>query len=48
MDTKDAMKYLKCSRRTLLKYRQMGMPYEQKENGKLYFWRSDINKFLGK
>jgi ACT domain-containing protein len=48
MDTADAVQYLKCNRRTLYKYRQKGLPCQQKENGKIYYWRSEIDKYFGK
>jgi hypothetical protein len=49
LDTADAMAYLKVCRRTLFKYRsKMGLPFKQLENGKIYYWRHQIEEFLRK
>ena len=48
MDTADVMAYLKCSRRSVYKYRLAGMPSERKENGRIRYWRSEIDKYFGK
>ena len=46
MDSADVIRYLKITRRTLYKYRNLGLPTTRKANGKLFFWRSDIDEFL--
>jgi hypothetical protein len=46
MDTADAMAYLKVCRRTLQTYREKGLPYKQKDNGKIYYWKTEIDEFL--
>ena len=43
MDTVDMQNYLKCCRRTLLKHRKAGMPFVQKENGRIYYWKSQVS-----
>ena len=48
MDTADLIKYLKVDRRTIYKYRLSGMPFVRKKNGKLYCWKSEIDKYFGK
>jgi hypothetical protein len=46
LDTADAMAYLKVCRKTLVKYRKKGLPFKKKEGGKIYYWKSEIDKFL--
>lgn len=48
MDTVDLQNYLKCCRRTLLKHRNLGMPFIQKENGRIYYWKSQVDKYFQK
>lgn len=49
MDTADLMKYLKLDRRTIYNYRKKkGMPYENKDNGRIYYWKSAIDAYFGK
>ena len=48
MDTADLTAYLKIDRRTVYKHRLSGMPFVRKENGKLYYWKSEIDKYFGK
>lgn len=48
MDTTDLIKYLKVDRRTIYNHRKCGMPFVRKENGKLYYWKSEIDKYFGR
>lgn len=48
MDTVDMQNYLKCCRRTLLKHRNAGMPFVQKENGRIYYWKSQVDEYFQK
>jgi len=48
MDTMDLIKYLKIDRRTIYNHRKNGMPFVRKENGKLYYWKSEIDKYFGR
>lgn len=48
MDTVDLQNHLKCCRRTLLKHRKAGMPFVKKENGRIYYWRSQVDKYFEK
>jgi len=48
MDTVDLQNHLKCCRRTLLKHRKAGMPFVQKENGRIYYWKSEVDKYFEK
>ena len=48
LDTADLTQYLKVDRRTIYKHRLSGMPFVRKENGKLYYWKSEIDKYFGK
>jgi len=43
----DLMAYLKVDRRTIYKYRtQMKMPFKKKENGRVYFLKSEIENYF--
>lgn len=46
MDSADAINYMKITRRTLYKYRKKGLPSIQKDKGKLFFYKEDIDAFL--
>ena len=48
MDTVDLQNHLKCCRRTLLKHRKAGLPFVQRENGRIYYWRSQVDKYFEK
>ena len=48
MDMVDVQKYLHCCRRTIWKHRKNGMPSVKKENGRIYFWKSEIDKYFEK
>jgi DNA-directed RNA polymerase specialized sigma54-like protein len=46
MDMVDVQKYLKCCRRTILKYRKNGLHSIKKQNGRIYFWKPEIDKYF--
>ena len=48
MDGVDLEKYLKCCRRTIYLMRKDGLPFIQKQNGRIYYWKSQVNEYLGK
>lgn len=48
MTTKDLTIYLKIDRKTIYNYRRNGLPDVKKMNGKLYYWRSEVEKYFGK
>ncbi len=47
-DTADAINYLKVTRRTLYAMRIKGLPFTKSGTGKIFFWKNDLDKYLGK
>lgn len=49
MDTADLMQDLKMDRRTIYEYRKKkNMPFERKDNGRIFYWKSKIDAYFGK
>jgi predicted esterase YcpF (UPF0227 family) len=49
MDTAGLMQYLHMDRRTIYNYRtHKGMPFHRAANGRIYFWKAEIDAFFGK
>jgi predicted DNA-binding transcriptional regulator AlpA len=49
MDTARLMQYLHMDRRTIYNYRtHKGMPFHRAANGRIYFWKAEIDAFFGK
>jgi hypothetical protein len=48
MDGVDVEKYLKCSRHTIYVMRKNGLPFIRKEDRRVYYWKSQIDKYLEK
>lgn len=49
MDTADLIQYMKLDRRTIYNYRKnRGLPAHKNGNGKIFYWKSEIDSFFGK
>lgn len=49
MDTASLIEYFKLDRRTIYNYRRhKGMPFHRAQNGRIYYWKSEIDAFFGK
>ena len=49
MDTADLMHDLKMDRRTIYNYRtKKNMPSHRKDNGRIFYWKSEIDAYFGK
>ena len=49
LDTADLIGYLKMDRRTIYAYRiTKGLPFKRKDNGRIFYWKSEIDEYFGK